>query len=211
MAVFVRHPMASQGSANYFRPPLLQSWHLEPSCPRETKKIQTEQRIEDEVKIFIFFNKFTWYCFGTGGFKIPTSISSSLMVGTGKGIFMSSVFKHIFWLCLELSGSETEYRKIPAWGWGSSEGAAQVNSWDRILVSYIRKRKCRPATTPTTPTTPAPPSRLGYPPWILKRGGLETSGPRLISLNGKTTTMAFFWGKLIFFKKSDLLTKKVFF
>ena len=39
--------------------------------------------------------------------------------------------------------------------------------------SYIRKGKCRPATTPTTP------SRSGYPPWILKQGGLESSGQRL--------------------------------
>ena len=31
-----------------------------------------------------------------------------------------------------------------------------------------------------------PLSRSGYPPWILKRGGLENSGRRLISSNGKT-------------------------
>ena len=46
-------------------------------------------------------------------------------------------------------------------------------------LSYIRKGKCRPATTPTP--TPTPPSRSGYPPWILKRGGLESSGRRLNS------------------------------
>ena len=37
--------------------------------------------------------------------------------------------------------------------------------------SNIRKEKCRPATT-----TPTPVSCSGYPPWILKRGGLESSG-----------------------------------
>ena len=44
-----------------------------------------------------------------------------------------------------------------------------------LLVSYIRKGKYRPATTTTTV------SRLGYPPWILKWAGLESSGRRLNS------------------------------
>ena len=43
-----------------------------------------------------------------------------------------------------------------------------------FLESYIRKGKYRPATTTTTPAPPV--SRSGYPPWILKRGGLESSG-----------------------------------
>ena len=42
-------------------------------------------------------------------------------------------------------------------------------------ISNIRKRKYSPATTTTTPAT-ATVSRSGYPPWILKRGGLESSG-----------------------------------
>ena len=37
----------------------------------------------------------------------------------------------------------------------------------------------RPAAAP-------PPSRSNHSPWILKRGGLESSGWRLISLSGKT-------------------------
>ena len=44
-------------------------------------------------------------------------------------------------------------------------------------------------------------------PWILKRGGLESSGRRLISSNGKTNRRVFF---LLFFssKFSDFLKKK---
>ena len=34
-------------------------------------------------------------------------------------------------------------------------------------------------------TTPPGPSHSGYPPWILKWGGLESYGQRIISLNGK--------------------------
>ena len=50
-------------------------------------------------------------------------------------------------------------------------------------ASYIRKEKYRPATTtPATATTTATAvSRSGYPPWILKRAGLESSGQRLLS------------------------------
>ena len=46
-------------------------------------------------------------------------------------------------------------------------------------ASYIRKEKYRPATT--TPATATAVSRSGDPPWILKRGGLESSGRRQIS------------------------------
>ena len=54
---------------------------------------------------------------------------------------------------------------------------------EQILVYYdgncaptnIRKEKYSPATT--TPTTSTPPSRSGDTPWILKQGGLESSGP----------------------------------
>ena len=35
-------------------------------------------------------------------------------------------------------------------------------------------------------------SRSGYPPWIMKRGGLESSGQRLISSIGKTNRIEFF-------------------
>ena len=38
------------------------------------------------------------------------------------------------------------------------------------LQAYIRKGKNRPATTTLTP------SRSGDPPWILKQGGLKSSG-----------------------------------
>ena len=47
-------------------------------------------------------------------------------------------------------------------------------------VSYIRKETYRPATTPSAD----PISRTGYPPWILKQSGLESSGQRLISSIG---------------------------
>ena len=57
-------------------------------------------------------------------------------------------------------------------------------------VSYIRKGKCRPATTPM--------SRSGYPSWILKWAGLESSGQRLISSIGKTKKKAFFQLTLFF-------------
>ena len=47
-----------------------------------------------------------------------------------------------------------------------------------LWVSNIRKGKYSPATTTTTPaaTATATVSRSGDPPWILKRGGLESSG-----------------------------------
>ena len=48
-----------------------------------------------------------------------------------------------------------------------------------------------PATS--TPTAPAAAvSRSGYPTWILKQDGLESSGQRLISSIGKTKIIAFF-------------------
>ena len=54
-------------------------------------------------------------------------------------------------------------------------------------------------------------SRSGYPPWILNRGGLESSGQRPISSIGKTKRIAYylFFGKkhifkiFWFLKKSD--------
>ena len=50
-------------------------------------------------------------------------------------------------------------------------------------------------------------------PWILKRGGLESSGWRLISLIGKTKRIAFFFllAKLNISKFSDFLEKSDFF
>ena len=43
-------------------------------------------------------------------------------------------------------------------------------------------------------------SRSDHPPWILKRGGLESSGQRLISSIGKTKGIAFFFfGKKKYF------------
>ena len=51
-----------------------------------------------------------------------------------------------------------------------------------VCASYIRKEKYRLATTPAAAAAAAAaPSRSGDPPWILKRGGLESSGQRLIS------------------------------
>ena len=65
------------------------------------------------------------------------------------------------------------------------------------LTSYIRKGKCRPATPTPTPT---PPSRSGYPPWILKWAGVESSCPTLISSIGKTKRIAIFWARKINFQ-----------
>ena len=56
----------------------------------------------------------------------------------------------------------------------------------RPFISILERG---PATT--TPT----PSCSGYPPWILKRVGLESTGWRLISSIGKTKRIAFFFGK----------------
>ena len=54
---------------------------------------------------------------------------------------------------------------------------------------------------------PSPASGSGDPPWILKLGGLEGSGQRLISIIGKTKRMAFIveQNKKIFSKFSDFL------
>ena len=78
----------------------------------------------------------------------------------------------------------------------------------KLQKSYIRKGKCRTATT--TPTQ----SRSGQPPWILIRGGLESSGRRLISSMGKIKRIAFFFCKILYFFKMFsffLLKKKYFF
>ena len=55
-------------------------------------------------------------------------------------------------------------------------------------ISYIRKEKYSPATTPAAAAV----SRSGDlpPPWILKRGGVENSGHIIISSNGKTKRIA---------------------
>ena len=63
-------------------------------------------------------------------------------------------------------------------------------------ISSIRKAKCRPAT-PTT-TTPTP-SRSGYPSWIQKRAGLESSGRIVSSLYWITKRIAFFSFFTIFY------------
>ena len=65
--------------------------------------------------------------------------------------------------------------------------------------------KCYPAT-PTTTTTPTP-SRSGYPSWILKRGGLESSGRIVSSWYWKTKRKVFFF--LSFFGKTKKNKKKI--
>ena len=53
------------------------------------------------------------------------------------------------------------------------------------------------------------PSRSGDPPWILKRGVLESSGQRLISSIGKTKRIAsLFFGKKNIFKIFKFLEEK---
>ena len=74
------------------------------------------------------------------------------------------------------------------------------------ILSYIRKKESCPA--------PAAVSRSGYPPWILKRGGLESSGQKLISSFGKTKRIAFlyfFFGKKKYFQNFQIFWKKVIF
>ena len=46
----------------------------------------------------------------------------------------------------------------------------------------------------TCPASAAAPSRSGYPPWILKGAGQESSGQRLTSSNCKTMIIALFCG-----------------
>ena len=48
-------------------------------------------------------------------------------------------------------------------------------------------------------------SRSGYTPWIQKRGGLESSGQRLISSFGKTQKIAFFFSFLQKISSSNFL------
>ena len=64
-----------------------------------------------------------------------------------------------------------------------------VRNAQRTPTSYIWKEKYNPAAT--TPIYVCM-SRLGYPPWILKWGGVESSGQRLISSIDKTKIIAFF-------------------
>ena len=53
-------------------------------------------------------------------------------------------------------------------------------------------------------------SRLGYPPWILKQGGLDSSGQRLISSIGKTERF-FFLAKKTFFINYKFFENTLFF
>ena len=54
------------------------------------------------------------------------------------------------------------------------------------------------------------PSRSDHSPWILKRGGLDSSGRRLISSIGKTKRIAIFSAKFFSsLKFSDFLKKKI--
>ena len=67
------------------------------------------------------------------------------------------------------------------------------------LLYYIRHKDYRPFVHP--------PSRLCYPPWILKRGGLESSGQRLISSVGKTKRIAFIIFQCTFIFQNHLTAK----
>ena len=77
----------------------------------------------------------------------------------------------------------------------------------QIVTSYIRKGKYCPATPPPPP----PPSRSQRTrPGLKKRGGLESSGQRLISSNGKTKRIAFFFGQIKIISKLSYLKEKHF-
>ena len=60
-----------------------------------------------------------------------------------------------------------------------------ANLKERVKKSYIIKEKYRPATTTAVYDT------VRLPPRILKRGWLESSGPKLVSSLGKTKKIAF--------------------
>ena len=53
-------------------------------------------------------------------------------------------------------------------------------------------------------------SRSGYPPWILKWGGLESSGQRLISSIGKTKRIGFFSAKTKYFPNFQIFWFEIF-
>ena len=61
-----------------------------------------------------------------------------------------------------------------------------TNICQAAVKSKIRKQKCFPAPAPAATAV----SRSGDPCRILKRGGLESSGQRLISSNRKTKRIA---------------------
>ena len=71
------------------------------------------------------------------------------------------------------------------------------------IVAWLPYPKSDTRISVLRPPPPPPPSRSYYPPWILKRAGLESSGRRLISSIGKTMGIAFFFffGNIIFFFK----------
>ena len=90
----------------------------------------------------------------------------------------------------------------------SGKGAHITNyftqAWSafRGQVSYIRKEKYCTATTTTTAV-----SRSGYHPWILRRGGLESSVRRLISYICKTMKKTFFRQKSFLGKKKEIFLR----
>ena len=62
---------------------------------------------------------------------------------------------------------------------------------DERISSVLLRPSCSVSTSP---------SRSGASPWIQKRGGLESTGRRLISAFGKTKRIEFFWAIFFFFK-----------
>ena len=92
----------------------------------------------------------------------------------------------------------------PNWHSSPSETAVLKRLCSPVS-SNIRHKDFRPFVCPL--------SRSGYPPWILKQAGLESSGRRLISSIGKTKKNAFFcfWQKKKYFQNFQIFWNIVIF
>ena len=101
--------------------------------------------------------------------------------------FFISEFKHLF--TFNSKNSEIIFSAIQT-------KSVNLLFFLSLLDSYIRHKDFR------LPSVLCLPWRSCYPPWILKRGGLESSGQRIISSMGKTKRTAFFsfFGKKKIFK-----------
>ena len=87
-----------------------------------------------------------------------------------------------------------------------------LSTSDRAISSHDSCRHSNPISDARIFVLLAP-SHLCYPPWILKLGGLESSGQRLISWNGKTKRIALFFSFLanIFLSSSIFFSSSFFF
>ena len=82
-----------------------------------------------------------------------------------------------------------------------------LSTSDRSIFSHDRYGHSNPISDARILVFLAP-SHSYYPPWNLKLGGLESSGPRLISSIGKTKRIAFFLAKKKYFQNFQIFWKK---